>query len=211
MKKLYIIIFLSLFYSQENYYEFIIAPEEPEFGLGYGLGLSANSNEFVFITRIQQTSEKVSRVFQMNENEWIFVQDIPAINGIVYHQLDDDLFVRSDKGNPNDQYLNELWQSTGDFIGNPNPINYNHFGDYFYRNGNQLITHSRHITNGERKIHVYRKINNMWHEEYTVLTNEESDGSLYIDDSWFAFGMREYDVLELIVTKVRFNFINGQI
>ncbi len=32
MKKLYIIIFLSLFYSQEDYFEFIITPEEPEFG-----------------------------------------------------------------------------------------------------------------------------------------------------------------------------------
>jgi len=197
---IYLLLILSFLFSQDDYYEFIITSEEPEFGLFYGALLSANSNELVFRTRNQQTSEKVSRIFKKNENEWVFIQDIPAINGIIYHQLDDDLFTRSDYGYSNDgrisfyERVDELWLSTGNFIINPDPINYDSFGNYFYRNGNQLITLSRSISNNARKIHIYKKINNSWYEEYTVLTNEESGGRLYIDDTWFAFGMIEYDV-----------------
>ncbi len=201
-----LLVIASFIFSQDDYYEFIITPEEPEFGLGVGSKLSINNNEMVFYANDFQNSTQVSRFYKIIEDEWFLQQEITSNDNIKFHHLDDDLFIRSEEemlaNQSTPDYIinfyekvNQLWQYTGINISNPDVLNYKYFGSSFYRNGSLLITYSQHIASSLIKIHIFRKVDNNWIEEFSILP-EAVGGDLYINNSMFIYGVSGYNIGE---------------
>ncbi len=187
----------SFLFSQDDYYEFIITPDEPEFGLTYGAYLSINENEFVIPTIDLDNSTDVTKFYHQVEGDWVLSQEL-VYDNTGRHLLDDDLLFISDSYNDGRICIfennDDEWVNSGQCITNPNPYNYRNFGELFHRSGDLLITQSRDREASQRIIYVYRRTNESWIQEFSTQLEELSTGKIFINEDFFAVGMIGLDI-----------------
>jgi|GEM_PF-1424252 len=203
---IYLLLILSFLFSQDDYYEFIITPENTEFGDNVGNFVSILNGEMI-INRNTSEPSSVSDIYHFINNEWVFIQTIDYNAGNFYfQQLYEDAFIRSYQKNGNDRIKfyekseSGIWNNTSTIF-SPDNYPFVEFGKGFYKNGDLLITNSTSYVLSEGwfpRIYVYRFNDISWQLEYTYDPDEShmEPNGLYIDDNMFIIGYPNHDITE---------------
>lgn len=198
---IYLLLILSFLFSQDDYYEFSITPEETEFGNSVGNFVSILNGELINYRRHPENGI-FSDIYQLNNNEWILEYSIEySCEYPFFQQLDEDMFIRSHWNNYNNRIRffekNEsgIWYPTNNIF-NPDQSTHDYFGFSFFRNADLLTTVSKDDNTYLNKIYIYRFDGIDWELEFQFQSSQKNIGrnGLFIDEEKLIIGFDKYSL-----------------